>query len=119
MAFVLVQHLAPTYESMLSELLSRSTNMPVVEVKEGMPVEANHIYVIPPNAEMSIEDGVLHLRTLGPERARRMPIDFFLRSLADDQEGRAIGVILSGTASDVTLCLQAIKEPVSVTFAQD
>src|SRR5438270_11578258 len=81
MAFVLVQHLAPTHESMLSELLSRSTKMPVVEVKQGMRVEANHVYVIPPNADMSISNGVLQLTTLSPARARRMPIDLFLRSL--------------------------------------
>jgi two-component system, chemotaxis family, CheB/CheR fusion protein len=119
MAFVLVQHLAPTHESMLSALLSRSTKMPVVEVKQGMRVEANHVYVIPPNADMSISNGVLHLITLSPERARRMPIDFFFRSLAEDQEGRAIGIILSGTASDGTLGLQAIKARGGVTFAQD
>jgi two-component system, chemotaxis family, CheB/CheR fusion protein len=119
MAFVLVQHLAPTHESMLSQLLSRSTKMPVVEVKQGMRVEGNHVYVIPPNADMSISKGVLHLATPSSDRARRMPIDSFLRSLAEDQEGRAIGVILSGTASDGTLGLQAIKAHGGVTFAQD
>jgi two-component system, chemotaxis family, CheB/CheR fusion protein len=119
MGYVLVQHLAPRHESILSELLARTTKMPVVEVTQGMKVEGNHIYVIPPNVDMSINHGVLHLTTLSPDRARRMPIDFFFRSLAEDQEGRAIGVILSGSASDGTLGLQAIKAHGGVTFAQD
>src|SRR2546430_4232743 len=119
MAFVLVQHLAPKHESILSELLGRATKMPVVEVTQGMRVEANHVYVIPPNADMSISDDVLHLSPLSPDRARRMPIDLFLRSLAEDQHGRAIGVILSGTASDGTLGLQTIKAMGGVTFAQN
>jgi len=119
MAFVLVQHLAPMHESILSELLGRSTRMPVTEVFEGTAVQPNHVYVIPPNKDMSIMDGVLHLTPLSPDRARRMPIDMFFRSLAEDQEGRAIGVVLSGTASDGTLGIQAIKALGGVTFAQD
>src|SRR5947199_5136100 len=93
MAFVLVQHLAPKHESMLSELLSKTTRMPVIEVREGLEVKPNHVYVIPPNADMSVLNGVLHLTPLSPDRARRMPIDMFFRSLAEDQQGRAIGVI--------------------------
>jgi two-component system CheB/CheR fusion protein len=119
MAFVLVQHLAPKHESMLSELLGRATKMPVVEVQDGMAVVSNRVYVIPPNADMSVVKGVLHLSPRSADLARRMPIDMFLRSLAEDQEGRAIGVILSGTASDGTLGLQAIKASGGVTFAQD
>src|SRR5262249_4315212 len=119
MAFVLVQHLAPKHESILSELLGKSTKMPVVEVSQGMKVEANHVYVIPPNADMSVADGTLHLSPISPDRGRRMPIDSFLRSLAEDQQSRAIGVILSGTASDGTLGLQSIKARGGVTFAQD
>src|SRR5437870_9419308 len=119
LAYVMVQHLAPRYESMLSELLGKATVMPVVEVKQGMKVQANHVYVIPPNADMSISDGRLHLSPLTPNRALRMPIDLFLRSLADVYQGRSIGVILSGTASDGTLGLQAIKAMGGVTFAQD
>ena len=119
LAYVMVQHLAPRYESMLSELLAKATAMPVVEVKEGMKVQADHVYVIPPNADMSISDGRLHLSPLTPNRALRMPIDLFLRSLADVYQGRSIGVILSGTASDGTLGLQAIKAMGGVTFAQD
>ncbi|PYS40331.1 MAG: chemotaxis protein CheR [Acidobacteria bacterium] len=119
MGFVLVQHLAPKHESMLSELLSRATRMPVIEVTDGVAVQANYVYVIPPNADMSITDGVLHLSSINADRARRMPIDMFLRSLADDQQARAIGVILSGTASDGTLGLRAIKAVGGITFAQD
>ncbi len=119
MGFVLVQHLAPKHESILSELLSKATKMAVIEVREGMAVQPNHVYVIPPNADMSVVDGVLHLSPLAADRSRRMPIDMFLRSLAEDQQGRAIGVILSGTASDGTLGLQAIKALGGVTFAQD
>jgi two-component system CheB/CheR fusion protein len=119
MAFVLVQHLAPTHESFLSELLAKSSRMPVLEVTEGMTVAANHIYVIPPNAQMHINEGVLRLSPLGTGGARRMPIDTFLHSLAEDQQSRAIGVILSGTASDGTLGIQAIKAAGGVTFAQD
>src|SRR5213593_4415879 len=119
LAFVLVQHLAPKHESMLSELLAKATRMPVVEVTQGMQVHANHVYVIPPNADMSISDGVLHLSPLSPDRALRMPIDSFFRSLADTHQSRSIGVILSGTASDGTLGLQAIKALGGVTFAQD
>ena len=119
LAFVLVQHLAPKHESMLSELLAKATRMPVVEVTQGMRVQGNHVYVIPPNADMSISDSVLHLSPLSPDRALRMPIDSFFRSLADTHQSRSIGVILSGTASDGTLGLQAIKALGGVTFAQD
>src|SRR3989475_8667606 len=84
-----------------------------------MRVQGNHVYVIPPNADMSISDSVLHLSPLSPDRALRMPIDSFFRSLADTHQSRSIGVILSGTASDGTLGLQAIKALGGVTFAQD
>jgi two-component system, chemotaxis family, CheB/CheR fusion protein len=119
MAFCLVQHLAPRHESILSELLAKATDMPVIEVTEGMHVQANHVYVIPPNADMSIVDGQLHLSPLSEDRALRMPIDSFFRSLADTYQSRSVGVILSGTASDGTLGLQAIKAMGGVTFAQD
>ena len=119
MAFVLVQHLAPKHESILSELLAKATKMPVVEVTQGMPVRANHIYVIPPNADMTLDDGILHLSPLNVNRSLRMPIDSFFRSLADTYQNRAVGVILSGTASDGTLGMQAIKAMGGVTFAQD
>jgi len=118
-AFVLVQHLPPKHESMLTELLSRVARLPVLEVTDGMAVVPDHIYVIPPNADLSIKQGILRLHPLAEGRSRHMPIDSFLRSLAEDQQSRAVGVILSGTASDGTLGLQAIKAQGGVTFAQD
>ena len=119
MAFVFVQHLAPRHESMLTELLSRSTKIPVQEVKEGIKVAPDQIYVIPPNSNMVISDGVLHLMPRRETDLQHLPIDCFLTSLAEDRKGKAIGVILSGTASDGTLGLKAIKAEGGITFAQD
>jgi two-component system CheB/CheR fusion protein len=119
MAFVFVQHLAPRYESMLTELLSRHTKIPVHEVREGMKVAPDHIYVIPPNNNMVISGGVLHLMPRRDTELQHMPIDCFLTSLAEDSKGKAIGVILSGTASDGTLGLRAIKAEGGISFAQD
>src|SRR5947207_12968654 len=119
LGFVLVQHLDPQHESALSHLLTRATSMPVREVTNNLRVEANHVYVIPPNASMGIERGVLKLeprpQTGGPHRS----IDFFLESLARDQRERAIGVIRSGTATDGTLGLETIKAEGGIAFAQD
>src|SRR5262249_29889102 len=119
MAFVLVQHLDPTHVSMLTEILSRATAMPVSEVKDQMPVEPNHVYVIPPCTNMIISRGVLQLSPRREVRGQHRPIDHFLRSLAEDQRHKAIGVILSGTASDGTLGLEEIKAEGGITFAQD
>lgn len=109
MAFVLVQHLAPDHDSVLPELLGRQTRMTVLQAEDGMQVERNCVYVIPPNRDMSISHGRLHLTVPDAPRGRRLPIDFFLRSLAKDQKSRAICVVLSGTASDGTLGLRMIK----------
>src|SRR5215813_8849718 len=119
MAFVLVQHLDPAHESILTELLSKATPMSVSEVVEGLAVEPNHIYVIPRNTNMAIEEGILRLLPREDTRGQHRPIDYFLRSLAEEQRNRAIGVILSGTASDGTLGLEAIKAEGGITFAQD
>jgi len=119
MAFVLVQHLHPGYESALTEILARETKMPVREAGDNMTVEANHIYVIPPSADLEIQNGALHLVTRVKEDRHRLPIDHFLRSLAEGEGNRAIGVILSGTASDGVLGLKAIKAQGGITFAQD
>ena len=100
MAFVLVQHLDPKHDSMLTQLLSHRTEMPVSEAKDGMAVEPGHIYVIPPNRDMTISRGVLGLGLRTEVRGHHMPIDHFFHSLAEDQKSSAIGVILSGTASD-------------------
>jgi two-component system CheB/CheR fusion protein len=117
-ALVLVQHLDPKHASILSELLSRSTRLPVLQVKEGMSVQPDHVYVIPPNSDIRISRGALHLEPR-PSSGQHMPIDRFFQSLAQDQGAKAIGVILSGTASDGTLGLKAIKAEGGITFAQD
>ena len=119
MAFVLVQHLDPTHSSMLAEILSRSTHMPVLEVHDEPVVLPNHVYVIPPGQTMSIGENHLTLQARPPTREPHRPIDSFLRSLAQDQRHRAIGVILSGMGNDGTLGLQEIKAAGGVTFAQD
>ena len=119
MAFVLVQHLDPTHASALTEILSRATAMPVTEVRDGMRIEPNHVYVIPPNTNMAILHHTLSLMPRTEKQGLHLPIDYFLRSLAEDRRGRAVGVILSGTASDGTQGLKAIKAEGGITFAQD
>lgn len=109
MAFVLVQHLAPDHNSILSDLVQRYTRMQVFEVEDGMVVEPNCAYIIPPNHDMAFLNGRLHLMEPSRPRGRRLPIDSFFRSLAQDQRERAIGIILSGTGSDGTLGVRAIK----------
>lgn len=118
MAFVVIQHLDPKHESHLTQLLSRESKMPVSEVKGETRVEANRVYVIPPRCNLGISDGVLHTPPR-PPRGCNMPIDSFLRDLAADRGSQSLGVILSGTASDGTLGLQAIKAAGGITFAQD
>ena len=118
LAFVLIQHLDPAHESHLAELLSKASKMPVSEVKGETRVEANHIYVIAPRCNLDISDGVLHAPPR-PDSGRNMPIDSFLRALAADRGSKALGVVLSGTASDGTLGLQAIKAAGGITFAQE
>src|SRR5882672_3565686 len=117
MAYVLVQHLDPSHESALTELLAKATGMPVRQASEDTAVEPNHVYVIPPNVDMTISQGILRLTAR--TETHHMPIDRFLRSLAEDQRSNAIGIILSGTASDGTLGLAAIKAEGGITFAQD
>ncbi|MDB5102911.1 MAG: methylase of chemotaxis methyl-accepting protein [Fibrobacteres bacterium] len=119
MAFVLVQHLEPTHASHLREILSKSTGMPIQEVRDGMGIAADHIYIIPPNANMTMAHGVLHLTPRGDIRGAHLPIDTFLRSLAQDRLRHAIGVVLSGTGSDGTLGLAEIKAVGGITFAQE
>ncbi len=118
LGFVFVQHLDPKHESALAALLSRATAMPVREVADGMPVEPDHVYVIPPNADLAVIGGVLKLRRR-QETGLRRAVDGFFESLAQDQGERAIGVVLSGTASDGTFGLEAIKAEGGLTFAQD
>src|SRR4051794_2829197 len=117
MAFVLVQHLDPMHESMLPELLASHTAMPVVTVHDGIALEPNHIFVIPPNTSMELTDGTLHLAAREP--GLHLPIDIFFKSLAEVQGSRAIGVVLSGNASDGSTGVRAIKSECGITFAQD
>jgi two-component system CheB/CheR fusion protein len=119
MAFVVVQHLDPTHKGIMAELLQRITEMKVVQVKDRTTVRPDCVYVIPPNKDMSILRGVLHLLEPAAPRGLRLPIDFFLRSLAQDQQERSIGVILSGMGSDGTLGLRAIKEKAGVVLVQE
>jgi len=119
MAFVVIQHLDPNHKGVLAELLQRGTKMKVFQVKDRMRVEPNCVYVIPPNKDMSILHGVLHLMEPVAPRGLRLPIDFFFRALADDQKEHSIGVILSGMGSDGTLGLRAIKEKAGVVFVQE
>ena len=118
-AFVLVSHLDPSHESILTEILQRITALPVVEAQDQLVVKADHIYVIPPNRDMTIFHGALQLSVPEAPRGQRMPIDAFFRSLAEDQGERAMGVVLSGTGSDGTLGLRAILGAGGVTFVQD
>jgi two-component system CheB/CheR fusion protein len=117
-AFVLIQHLDASHESHLTELLSKICKMPVSEVNGETRAEANHVYVIPPRYNLGISAGVLQTPAR-PAGGRNMPIDDFFRALALDRGSQALGVVLSGTASDGTLGLQAIKAAGGVTFAQD
>ena len=119
MAFVIVQHLDPTHKGMMVELLQRGTAMQVIQVKDRTRVQPDCVYVIPPNSDMSILHGVLHLLAPVAPRGLRLPIDFFFRSLADDRQDQSIGVILSGMGSDGTLGLRAIKEKAGVVFVQE
>ena len=118
MAFVLVQHLAPDHKSILADLISRYTRMPVFEVEDGMQVRPNCAYILPPNADMAFVNGELQLLEPLAARGLRLPIDFFFRTLAQELHDRAIGVVLSGTGSDGTLGLRAIKGSGGMAMAQ-
>jgi two-component system CheB/CheR fusion protein len=110
LAFIVVQHLAPDYKSLMVELLSKKTEMRVQRAEDGMVVDTNHIYLIPPKKNLTIFHGKLLLKDQEPNRGINLPIDIFLRSLAEDQAERAVAVILSGTGSDGTRGVRAVKE---------
>ncbi len=118
LALVFIPHLDPTHESAMVELLSRTTRLPVLQAADGVRVQRDSVYVLPPDSDMSISEGVLHLVKREASRGHHMPIDSFFCSLAEDQASNAIGVILSGTANDGTVGLSAIKNGGGVTFAQ-
>src|SRR5262245_4916422 len=119
LAFVFIQHLEPNHESLLAELLKRSTSLPVSEALEGEDVKPNRVYVIPRNTNLVLAKNRFHLGPRSFNRGQHLPVDVFLRSLAKDRRNSSIGVVLSGTASDGTLGLQAIKAEGGITFAQD
>ena len=119
MAFVVVQHLSPEHQSLMAEILSRHTSMPVVQIRDGMPVAANHVYVIAPGFTLTIRQGQLHLGEPVEKRGHRRPVDDFFRSLAEEQRERAIAVILSGTGTNGTAGAQAIKAAGGICIAQN
>jgi two-component system CheB/CheR fusion protein len=119
LAFIIVQHLDPLHKDIMVELLQRITPMPVLQISNHLRVEADHVYVIPPNRDLSIRQGVLELLEPTAPRGLRLPVDFFLRALAADQQAGSIAVILSGMGSDGTLGLRAIKENAGAVFVQD
>src|SRR5262245_37336439 len=118
MAFVLVQHLDPRHSTLMPELLGKTTRMNVEQVKDETPVEPNNVYVIPPNATLTIEGGVLRVKSPPETGGLRMPIDHLFRSLAEDQGDRAICVLLSGSGTDGTLGLRSVKEHGGMVMAQ-
>ena len=118
MSFVLVQHLAPDHKSILTDLLAQVTDMAVVEAKDGVKVAANTVYVIPPDATLTLLDRRLRVETPAPPRVRRRPIDSFFASLAQDQGENAVCIVLSGTGSDGAVGLAAVKQNGGLTLAQ-
>lgn len=118
MSFVLVQHLAADHKSLLTELIARYTRMTVLEAEDGMIVKANCVYIIPPNRDMAFLNGTLKLLEPRAPRGHRLPIDFFFRSLAQDQSDWAIGIVLSGNGSDGTMGVRDIKGEGGMVIAQ-
>ena len=119
MAYVIVQHLDPTQKGMLPELLQRVTKLNVYQARNRMTVNQNCIYVIPPNKSLSISKGVLYLTKPLEPRGKRLPVDYFFRSLADERKELSIGIILSGMGSDGSLGIRAIKENDGIVMVQE
>src|SRR5579863_6824187 len=119
MAFVLIQHLDPTHGSMMVGLLAGHTAMPVLEAADGMPIERNHVYMIPPGVYLSIREGALRLTNPRERHGARMPFDFFLRSLAEDCGTRAVCAVLSGSGADGSAALTAIRDRGGFVIVQD
>ena len=119
LAFVVIQHLDPTQVGIMPELLQRITQMKVLQATDKLQMQPNHVYVIPPNKSMSVLNGCLYLFEPAESRGLRLPVDFFFRSLADDQHEKSIGVILSGMGSDGCMGLKAIKEKNGIVAVQD
>jgi two-component system, chemotaxis family, CheB/CheR fusion protein len=119
MAFVVVMHLSPDHQSSLPMILQQRTTMPVLMVTEGMSLEADHVYVIPPNTHLSLDGGRLHLLQPQQPAGRRIAIDLFFRSLSVNYGPRAVAIILTGTDSDGVIGIKHIKEQGGLTIAQD
>ncbi len=119
MAFIVIQHLAPTHSSHMADILARSTAMKVSEAGDGVRIEANQVYTIPPDKFLRVEDGVLRLSEPFREEGRHLPIDFLFCSLAQAQRDRAVGIVLSGTGSDGTLGIREIRAAGGLTMVQD
>jgi two-component system CheB/CheR fusion protein len=119
LAFPFVQHLEPHRKSQLAQIIGGVTSMPVREATDGLPIKVDHVYILPPNTNMALTDGTLHLTAREPSRGPHMPADHLFRSLAAIHKSRAVGVILSGGGTDGTLGFQAIKAEGGITFAQD
>ena len=119
LSFVLVQHLDPKHQSFLADLLSKRTAIKVSEVQDGIAIEPDHAYVIPPNTSMSVSKGRLRLHAREESRGVHMPIDKFMRSVAEEYGDNAIGIVLSGSGTDGTLGIAEIQAHGGVTFAQD
>src|SRR3984885_7974768 len=119
MAFILIQHLDPTHESMMVDLLTGHTSLTVLQATDGMPIERGHLYVIPPGTYLSVSNDVLRVSQPQARHGARLPFDFLLHSLAEEFSSRAACVVLSGTGSDGSLGLMAIKEKNGLVIAQD
>jgi two-component system, chemotaxis family, CheB/CheR fusion protein len=119
MAFILVQHLDPTHASMMVELLSRDATMTVLEAREGLRLEPDHVHIIPPGHFLAVRDGAIHLSRPGALQAVRMPFDVLLQSLAEEFGERAVCIILSGTGTDGSVGARAIKAACGLVIAQD
>ena len=118
MAFVVVTHLAPGRKSAMAEILGRATRMPVSDAQDGTVVQPDHVYLIPPDGMLTIQGQRLRVRPLDPERTARHPVDVFLGSLAEEAGEAAVAIILSGSGTDGTLGVKAIKERCGLTIAQ-
>ena len=119
MAFILVQHLDPTHQSMMVDLLSGHTSMVVTEAADGMPIERNHLYIIAPGTYLSVANGALHVSEPGVRHGARLPFDFLMKSMAKEYGRHAICVILSGTGADGSLGAGAVKREGGLVIAQD
>ncbi|MCA1744580.1 MAG: hypothetical protein LC643_02495, partial [Bacteroidales bacterium] len=119
LAFVVIQHLDPHREGIMPELLQRTTQLKVVQAGDRMQIQPNHVYVIPPNKDLSVLNGYLHLFKQVEAHGLRLPVDYFFRSLAEDQQANSVGIILSGMGSDGSEGIKAIKEKNGIVMVQD